>query len=312
MTKRPFSLAIKRTIGLLVLWTGAMVAGSVPLPFKSGSLQKILDSRAGEPFLLALWSLTCPPCREEMGLLANMRRQHPELDVVFISTDGLERADEVKAALKQHGLERVESWLFAGPIQRLRYEIDPAWYGILSRSYFYGANHERAAASGALEKSQIKAWLKIRPVLIGPAKKQYRKAYRCFCCRPFPAARRKQASRRFPYLGSSMNRRKYLQVHLPRWILFCLLGCWGALASASEVLVSEVATPAPLGSYQHHLSQTANGRLILSWMETKEKVNRLRFAVREKGGWSTPRTVMIVFHKLYAPPVVLGLSDVGR
>lgn len=159
MTKRPFSLALKRTIGLLVLWAGVAVAGSAPLPFESGSLQKILASRAGEPFLLVLWSLTCPPCREEMELLANMRRQHPELDVVFISTDGLERVDEVKAAMKQHGLEKAESWLFAGPTQRLRYEIDPAWYGVLPRGYFYDANHERAAVTGGLEKSQVLAWL---------------------------------------------------------------------------------------------------------------------------------------------------------
>lgn len=95
-----------------------------------------------------------------------------------------------------------------------------------------------------------------------------------------------------------MNRRKYLQVHLHRWTLLCLVWGWGALASASEVQVPEVATPAPLGSHQHHLSQTADGRLILSWVETEEKVNRLRFTIRKEGGWSTPRAVVTVPHKL--------------
>ncbi|MDN5870660.1 MAG: TlpA family protein disulfide reductase [Nitrococcus sp.] len=135
------------------------IAGSGPIPFESGSLQKILDARAGEPFVLVLWSLRCVPCREEMELLSKLRRQHPALDVVFVSTDGMERAEDVTAALEQHGLAEAKSWIFAGPVQRLRYEIDPSWYGVLPRSYFYDANHERVAVSGGLEKTQILAWL---------------------------------------------------------------------------------------------------------------------------------------------------------
>lgn len=159
MIKRPVSSALQRAMWLLALWIGVAVAGSAPIPFKSSSLQRILDSRAGEPFVLVLWSLRCVPCHQEMELLANMRRQHPELDVVFVSTDGLERAEEVAAAIAQHGLEDAQSWIFAGPVQRLRYEIDPAWYGVLPRSYFYDANHERVAVSGGVEEAQILAWL---------------------------------------------------------------------------------------------------------------------------------------------------------
>lgn len=159
MIKQPFSYALKGAVGFLALGIGSAVAGSAPLPFESGSLQKILDSRVGKPFLLVMWSLECPPCRKEMDLLAEMRRQHPRLDVVFVSTDGSELADRVEMAVERHGLEEAESWLFAGPAQRLRYEIDPGWYGEMPRSYFYDANHERAAVSGALEESQIQAWL---------------------------------------------------------------------------------------------------------------------------------------------------------
>lgn len=160
MIKQSFSYALKGAMWFFILGIGAAVAGSAPFPFESGSLQRILNSRAGKPFLLVLWSLECPPCRREMELLAKMRRQHPEIDIVFISTDGSERADEVEAALEQHDLEEAKSWIFAGPVQRLRYEIDPTWYGVLPRSYFYDENHERAAVSGALEEAQIQAWLR--------------------------------------------------------------------------------------------------------------------------------------------------------
>ncbi|MDN5870659.1 MAG: exo-alpha-sialidase [Nitrococcus sp.] len=81
------------------------------------------------------------------------------------------------------------------------------------------------------------------------------------------------------------------------------------MADRSEVLVPEVATPAPLGSSQHHLSHAAGGRLIFSWVEEAGKLRRLRFAVREEDGWSTPRTVVTSHDNLAGAPVVLGMSD---
>lgn len=159
MVKPLFNSFLRVTFLFFALGIGVALAGSAPLPFKSASLQKILQSRTGEPFLLVLWSLTCPPCHRELDLLAEMHRQHPELNLVLISTDGWEQADEVQTAVERHGLGEVESWLFAGPTQRLRYEIDPAWYGVLPRSYLYDANHKRAAVTGGLEKEQILAWL---------------------------------------------------------------------------------------------------------------------------------------------------------
>lgn len=158
--KQLFSRVFKGAMWLPVVAMGAAVAGADPIPFESGSMQKILDSRAGKPFLLVMWSLECPPCRKEMDLLAEMRRQHQALDIVLVSTDSPEVADRVASAVEQHGLGEAESWLFAGPAQRLRYEIDPGWYGEMPRSYFYDADHARAAVSGALEESQIQTWLK--------------------------------------------------------------------------------------------------------------------------------------------------------
>jgi len=60
---------------------------------------------------------------------------------------------------------------------------------------------------------------------------------------------------------------------------------------------------------QHHLSQTAGGKLIASWVESKDKDNTLRFAVYDRNGWQPVRTVISTHSKLAASPVVLGLSD---
>jgi thiol-disulfide isomerase/thioredoxin len=143
------------------LWAGLCQANPGGLQrFEAGSLADILATHQGQPLLLVLWSIDCPPCVKELDLLATMQDENPELNLVLISTDELEAADEVRAVLKKRGLKGAESWIFSGAnAQQLRYEIDPTWYGEIPRSYFYDPEHERIAVSGALEPDQIKAWL---------------------------------------------------------------------------------------------------------------------------------------------------------
>ncbi|RLA17894.1 MAG: TlpA family protein disulfide reductase, partial [Gammaproteobacteria bacterium] len=70
-------------------------------------------------------------------------------------------ADDIGKTLKKHGLGGIESWAFADPnVARLRYEIDPRWYGTLPRSYFFDSAHQRSATTGTLEKEQVEDWLK--------------------------------------------------------------------------------------------------------------------------------------------------------
>lgn len=90
-----------------------------------------------------------------------------------------------------------------------------------------------------------------------------------------------------------------------------LLLAWLAVtpASASEAHVREIDIPAAEGSRQHHLTELDRGRLLLSWVEGKKPSNRFRFAVRERGAWSEPRTVVDSRDKFAAPPFVIGLKD---
>lgn len=145
----------------LLGWPGFVSADELaPRPFRSGSLTAITAAREGKPFVLNLWSIDCPPCRAELALLAKLVREHPTFDLVLIAADDPADAGAAQALLAERGLSGVESWIFgeADP-QRLRYEIDPAWYGELPRSYFYGPKHERIAVSGVLKEKQLSAWL---------------------------------------------------------------------------------------------------------------------------------------------------------
>jgi len=147
-------------LGLILACCASLSAADRPRPFKTGSLSEIVATQEGKPFLLNVWSLTCSACRAEMNMLAKLRKEYPDFNLVLVATDDIARSAEVQAFLLERGLAQVDSWIFAEPNpQRLRYEIDSGWYGELPRSYFYDARHERLGVSGALKSEQIQAWL---------------------------------------------------------------------------------------------------------------------------------------------------------
>jgi thiol-disulfide isomerase/thioredoxin len=127
-------------------------------------MQQIRAAHAGRPFVLALWSLTCSHCQEELAQLGQLQRRHPELNVVLISTDTPDEAQALTATLARHGLARAEAWVYAdGYAERLRYEIDPRWGGELPRTYFFDRAHAVTARSGALAPAELERWT-ITPV----------------------------------------------------------------------------------------------------------------------------------------------------
>lgn len=146
----------------LLLWISAAGAAGAQetRPFVRGSLQAIVSSHQGKPFALALWSLDCTHCRDDMVLFRELAKKYRDFDLVLISTDAPEQAQEVERTLKHYRLERFESWVFAGSFaERLRYEIDPLWYGELPRTYFFDAAGHSISVSGKIERAQIERWV---------------------------------------------------------------------------------------------------------------------------------------------------------
>ncbi len=128
-------------------------------PFTAPSMEEIESRYREQPFLVALWSVTCQPCMHELTMLGKWRRQNPEIPLVLIATDGLEHSAAIKEKLAQLGLTTVDNWVFAeNYVEKLRYNIDPAWHGELPRSYFYSPSSKRIAVSGAITRDQIESW----------------------------------------------------------------------------------------------------------------------------------------------------------
>ncbi|MBV1915090.1 MAG: redoxin domain-containing protein [Pseudomonadales bacterium] len=129
-------------------------------PFYSGSLAQIEKARKGQAFVVVLWSIDCPPCLKELALLQQLKDQFSEVGLVLIAADNAEYTDSAQALLTEFKLEKMDNWIFADSTpERLRYSIDPAWYGELPRAYFYDKSHQRFSHSGSLKKAQLQKWL---------------------------------------------------------------------------------------------------------------------------------------------------------
>lgn len=129
-------------------------------PFQPGTFQRIVQEHAGKPFVLALWSLECAPCHEDLALFGRLIEQNPDFKLVLVSTDSATEPEVLRDTLASHDLARAESWVFAGGSdEQLRHEIDRKWYGELPRTYLFAADGTVQAVSGKLEEKTLAAWL---------------------------------------------------------------------------------------------------------------------------------------------------------
>ena len=151
------------TFSVLLLLASGVRAESTQ-SFSSGSLEQIVSSREAHPFIIIFWSLDCHSCLSELDFLSKQLNLHPEMDLVMVSTDAFDRQDAVEMMLAKHHLDtRIESWIFSKTsVQKLRYEIDPGWYGELPRSYFYDAEHQRKSLSGIVTEAHFMDWRSVK------------------------------------------------------------------------------------------------------------------------------------------------------
>lgn len=129
-------------------------------PFQTGSYQQLLTLHHEKAFILAIWSIDCPSCLKDFAQLSQLHKAHPELDIVLLATDETEALPDIRQIVSNHQLSNLENWAFmTNNPEKLRYEIDPAWYGELPRTYFFNAQHQRQAQSGALPLATFEAMI---------------------------------------------------------------------------------------------------------------------------------------------------------
>ena len=129
-------------------------------PFVRGSWQDVLRSHAGRPTLVHFWGVTCGPCKIELPLLGKFMKDNAEVDVVMISADLVPNLPgAARAMLEKAGLGTAENWLFAdGFVERLRFEIDPAWQGEIPRTLLIARDGTVTTIEGSAEIPDLEKW----------------------------------------------------------------------------------------------------------------------------------------------------------
>ena len=143
-----------RWVILIVLSLASLIVRAEPRPFITGSFGQIVS--ADGPLIVRFWSIDCSYCLKEMPDLKALMVRHPGWTLALVCTDHPDMGVEAAKALRRAGLEPDRTWIFADPhVQRLRYDVDPKWYGELPRTYLYRAGRRLVAISGPIEAAAI-------------------------------------------------------------------------------------------------------------------------------------------------------------
>jgi thiol-disulfide isomerase/thioredoxin len=154
------ALAALAISSLVALTASGTAAPQSLKPFERGTWREVLRAHAGRPTLIHFWGVTCGPCKIELPQLGKFMADHPEIDVVTVSADlvpNLNAATE--AMLDKAGLAAAENFIFSdGFVERLRFEIDPAWQGDIPRTMLVTRDGTVETIEGSAEISDLDKW----------------------------------------------------------------------------------------------------------------------------------------------------------
>jgi hypothetical protein len=157
---------VKWWLPILLFISSPVWAGPEIHTLQRGSYRQILAAHQGKPLIVAMWSVSCTHCSADLEIFRKLARQYPAFNLVLISTDTPDVQAEIAGILGKYSLlgagrGKVESWVFADSFsERLRYEIDPQWYGELPRTYFIDANGKTRGVSGVLNEQATEQWVR--------------------------------------------------------------------------------------------------------------------------------------------------------
>jgi hypothetical protein len=135
----------------------AMAAPATSIaPLDAARVPALLDAARG-PRVIALWSLECTYCEENLRALLQLHAAHPAIDLVLVSTDPIARGNEIGKRLAALGASALPSYAYDDAMpQRLGLLLDPGWGGELPRTLVL-AGSRRRAWSGALHPADLGA-----------------------------------------------------------------------------------------------------------------------------------------------------------
>lgn len=131
------------------------------MPFDMNT-RKVIEKRyIDQPLIISFWSIDCPYCIDDLKKLGKALSKNTNVQLITVCVNGKESAKKAERILSQANLPKHEQYQYAEVDEdRLRYNIDPAWYGELPRTYFYDATHQVTPLSGKISNSFLDKWFK--------------------------------------------------------------------------------------------------------------------------------------------------------
>ena len=131
------------------------------MPFDMNT-RKVIEKRyIDQPLIISFWSIDCPYCIDDLKKLGKALSKDTNVKLITVCVDGKESAKKAERILSQANLPKHEPYQYAEVDEdRLRYNIDPSWYGELPRTYFYDAAHQVTPLSGKISNSFLDKWFK--------------------------------------------------------------------------------------------------------------------------------------------------------
>ena len=131
------------------------------MPFDMNT-RKVIEKRyIDQPLIISFWSIDCLYCIDDLKKLGKALSKNTNVKLITVCVDGKESAKKAERILSQANLPKHEQYQYAEVDEdRLRYNIDPAWYGELPRTYFYDAAHQVTPLSGKISNSFLDKWFK--------------------------------------------------------------------------------------------------------------------------------------------------------
>lgn len=151
---------MKKFLLLIALVFPLLAQANEPLkPFVKSSLEQIMQTHEGKPFVLAFWSLDCRYCNEEFALFKQELEANKHLIIELVTTDNIEDSAAIVHRLEGAGLQNNMGWAFAENANKLRFHIDKNWYGELPRTYFFNKDGSVNAHSGMVDEQEFRQWV---------------------------------------------------------------------------------------------------------------------------------------------------------
>jgi hypothetical protein len=146
-----------RWLALATLAAAVPAFAAAPVPLSSADVKALVAAPAAGSKVLALWSLDCAYCEENLAALRAYQRQHrADVDLVFVATDPMVQGPALDARLAKAKLGDVASRAYTDATpDRLNFLIDPTWGGETPRTLVIHADGSRKAYSGALTPERI-------------------------------------------------------------------------------------------------------------------------------------------------------------